>query len=106
QSYHYRPLPRALHTFPTRRSSDLSPHQTRIAETHICLRRMDIDVHHCWIEREEQNCHRMAVTRQHIGIGAPDRAGDQLVANGARSEEHTSELQSREDLVCRLLLEK
>src|SRR5204862_6900566 len=27
-------------------------------------------------------------------------------AAGARSEEHTSELQSRRDLVCRLLLEK
>src|SRR2546421_3456893 len=27
-------------------------------------------------------------------------------ADGARSEEHTSELQSRSDLVCRLLLEK
>src|SRR5437868_14247994 len=27
-------------------------------------------------------------------------------ASGARSEEHTSELQSRFDLVCRLLLEK
>src|SRR5436309_13296736 len=26
--------------------------------------------------------------------------------NGCRSEEHTSELQSRENLVCRLLLEK
>src|SRR5690606_40760516 len=35
--------------------------------------------------------------------------GGQLVSrrgpNGARSEEHTSELQSRENLVCRLLLE-
>src|SRR6266511_4220129 len=28
------------------------------------------------------------------------------VATGTRSEEHTSELQSRENLVCRLLLEK
>src|SRR5690606_42009845 len=28
------------------------------------------------------------------------------VPTGARSEEHTSELQSRENLVCRLLLEK
>src|SRR5690606_40333982 len=28
------------------------------------------------------------------------------VLKGARSEEHTSELQSRENLVCRLLLEK
>src|SRR5690606_40338565 len=29
-----------------------------------------------------------------------------FVAAGSRSEEHTSELQSRENLVCRLLLEK
>src|SRR5207302_8518430 len=29
-----------------------------------------------------------------------------LLALGTRSEEHTSELQSRENLVCRLLLEK
>src|SRR5690606_41902201 len=29
-----------------------------------------------------------------------------LAAHGERSEEHTSELQSRENLVCRLLLEK
>src|SRR5690606_40191262 len=29
-----------------------------------------------------------------------------LLDQGARSEEHTSELQSRENLVCRLLLEK
>src|SRR5690606_41822640 len=28
------------------------------------------------------------------------------LSTGARSEEHTSELQSRENLVCRLLLEK
>src|SRR5690606_40284670 len=33
-------------------------------------------------------------------IGSPNGYGD------ARSEEHTSELQSRENLVCRLLLEK
>src|SRR5438874_840213 len=33
-----------------------------------------------------------------------DRQGDG--GKGARSEEHTSELQSRRDLVCRLLLEK
>src|SRR2546421_1650277 len=35
----------------------------------------------------------------HIPIGNVD-------CNGSRSEEHTSELQSRSDLVCRLLLEK
>src|SRR5690606_41004414 len=36
-----------------------------------------------------------------------DRAlGVSLAELGARSEEHTSELQSRENLVCRLLFEK
>src|SRR5690606_42131663 len=50
--------------------------------------------------------------------GAPQRAGARRVAGGLgdlpqatqrighRSEEHTSELQSRENLVCRLLLDK
>src|SRR5258708_15298062 len=33
-------------------------------------------------------------------------AGDFLAAHVARSEEHTSELQSPDHLVCRLLLEK
>src|SRR6266496_6577607 len=32
--------------------------------------------------------------------------GQRLPSQGGRSEEHTSELQSRRDLVCRLLLEK
>src|SRR5690606_40114840 len=38
----------------------------------------------------------------------PDGAGIDFIAKIAeiRSEEHTSELQSRENLVCRLLLEK
>src|SRR5438034_7208829 len=40
-----------------------------------------------------------------------DRPGERalerrVVAEGPRSEEHTSELQSHSDLVCRLLLEK
>src|SRR5947209_17397982 len=34
------------------------------------------------------------------------RGADSLVLAAARSEEHTSELQSRQYLVCRLLLEK
>src|SRR5690349_21962534 len=33
-------------------------------------------------------------------------ASEPLFCNPTRSEEHTSELQSRRDLVCRLLLEK
>src|SRR5690606_40509213 len=43
------------------------------------------------------------------GLGGPVRRRFRSVAHVAimaRSEEHTSELQSRENLVCRLLLEK
>src|SRR5438874_4020415 len=35
-----------------------------------------------------------------------DLDAEYIVADSERSEEHTSELQSRRDLVCRLLLEK
>src|SRR3989442_11849389 len=46
-----------------------------------------------------------------IAVCAPARAQDALTVvtaqpTGERSEEHTSELQSRPHLVCRLLLEK
>src|SRR5438105_6705122 len=44
-----------------------------------------------------------AAQRQRARVAVPD--ADRLL-RGARSEEHTSELQSRVDLVCRLLLEK
>src|SRR5206468_9852065 len=43
------------------------------------------------------------------GTGPPPRLGSSAAGQDAhrpRSEEHTSELQSRSDLVCRLLLEK
>src|SRR6202051_5297896 len=40
------------------------------------------------------------------GLFRPDRAGRVGLSTSARSEEHTSELQSHEHLVCRLLLEK
>src|SRR5437773_4262130 len=50
----------------------------------------------------------LAQTRKHLRqealaarVGQPDR-----VEHAGRSEEHTSELQSHHDLVCRLLLEK
>src|SRR5438034_7675697 len=63
---------RDLHSFPTRRSSDLG----------------------------EASPARGAHPRQ--------RGDDREIAavDGVRSEEHTSELQSHSDLVCRLLLEK
>src|SRR3712207_7284184 len=42
-----------------------------------------------------------------VGLQRPERQrGIRLVRQADRSEEHTSELQSRQYLVCRLLLEK
>src|SRR5437868_10144456 len=69
---------RDLHSFPTRRSSDLKPR---------ALLSFDLN----------------------DGVqlrGRIERTVGQLEFRDFRSEEHTSELQSRFDLVCRLLLEK
>src|SRR5690349_20147866 len=41
-----------------------------------------------------------------LTVGTLSDAPPSICINSARSEEHTSELQSRRDLVCRLLLEK
>src|SRR5436309_7285183 len=49
-------------------------------------------------------CHEGARAAPAAGVGPRDAAVG--VRGGGRSEEHTSELQSRENLVCRLLLEK
>src|SRR2546421_3609723 len=59
------------------------------------------------------DCGRFAPERQGRGSSwrvrrcwQPNRLTRQLDPRPCRSEEHTSELQSRSDLVCRLLLEK
>src|SRR5947209_19656514 len=70
-----------LHSFPTRRSSDLAP---------------------C---RRDSSVARPPCVQRHANRGRTPRAG-QTTRTAARSEEHTSELQSRQYLVCRLLLEK
>src|SRR5699024_12883597 len=79
----------SLLSFPTRRSSDLPETSQPVDQGLIlvCGRYEGIDerVRQGWIDRE-------------ISLG-------DYVLSG-RSEEHTSELQSRFDLVCRLLLEK
>src|SRR5690349_23315915 len=58
--------------------------------------------------RADQNQPATAALLAELGGGRPP-AGEgaaQVGADHERSEEHTSELQSRRDLVCRLLLEK
>src|SRR5690349_22747456 len=47
-----------------------------------------------------------AATASPASVRAARNASRSLCRRAARSEEHTSELQSRRDLVCRLLLEK
>src|SRR5688572_31910183 len=49
--------------------------------------------------REQQE----AAEGQHVGVDHPGQRG---LGETQRSEEHTSELQSQSNLVCRLLLEK
>src|SRR3712207_6884931 len=44
--------------------------------------------------------------RRRVAVRGGRRRGDAAADPPARSEEHTSELQSRQYLVCRLLLEK
>src|SRR5690606_39786465 len=81
--------PRHLHSFPPRRSSDL-PQPTRCE----ILSGFAPRISSCSSsQRNSQNAATTALPNTHA-------------ARCARSEEHTSELQSRENLVCRLLLEK
>src|SRR5690625_2787902 len=61
--------------------------------------------------REATSVEGHAVRAIYLAAGATDRAiedgnAEHLAQQEARSEEHTSELQSRGHLVCRLLLEK
>src|SRR5437773_3947401 len=93
--------PRVRLSFPTRRSSDLP-----VAALEVLLRNQ-FKAHG---EIVEIGPHRIAncqwITRRwDLVIKTP--AGESLEAPTLfRSEEHTSELQSHHDLVCRLLLEK
>src|SRR5207302_8689947 len=54
---------------------------------------------------DQLNAFAGEVTRVAREVGTEGRLGGQAFVKGVRSEEHTSELQSRENLVCRLLLE-
>src|SRR5256885_6731110 len=69
-----------------------------------------------WLEtaaargQEDQRSARVVWVRpaldQTVALEAADHVGHRLLAQSRRSEEHTSELQSPCNLVCRLLLEK
>src|SRR5436309_8905563 len=52
------------------------------------------------------NAHPSVLESAAVGVPSPTGGRSPPVRSRRRSEEHTSELQSRENLVCRLLLEK
>src|SRR5690606_41552470 len=97
---------RDLHSFPTRRSSDLSrAHQRNIVPV-VDQALSEAGVH-------ARNLQAIAFTRGPglmgaLLVGVSFAKGMAAALNipliEVRSEEHTSELQSRENLVCRLLL--
>src|SRR5690349_23043062 len=66
------------------------------------LFRSSAELHHAAHFHRHHPCHRGHAA----GRGAHSQARACSHPQRKRSEEHTSELQSRRDLVCRLLLEK
>src|SRR5207247_3887666 len=89
---------RHLHSFPTRRSSDLSEGRVR------ALPNLHTPIKSRWASTLTSS-----TGRPRISATTAWPASWYAVASSCgrcRSEEHTSELQSRVDLVCRLLLEK
>src|SRR5437773_8432049 len=94
-----RPLVSPL--FPTRRSSDLFDSVAGVQPQSETV----------WRQADKYKVPRIAFINKMDRTGANFFAAvqsmrDRLGANPVRSEEHTSELQSHHDLVCRLLLEK
>src|SRR5204862_7984029 len=92
-----------LHSFPTRRSSDLRPLNRASRSTFNFRTFLWIRVVLCLVASA-------AAIAQPAEPSVLERyyreARTALAEKRLRSEEHTSELQSRRDLVCRLLLEK
>src|SRR5690606_41909687 len=86
------------HCFPTRRSSDLFHKEVRTGiSSHYEYANNRIEHPLATIDRG----FRWVDCTTNLSSLEPNE-----IANLIRSEEHTSELQSRENLVCRLLLEK
>src|SRR5690349_9065728 len=100
------PAPRDPHSFPTRRSSDLQRRCSRGRLRGAGLpRRAGARPPHVLDRVRQRGAHRQPARRarrlefpRHVRSRGGGRRRDPR-----RSEEHTSELQSRRDLVCRLL---
>src|SRR5690606_42009281 len=95
-----------LHSFPTRRSSDLATAVGAVAAD--VPANFDAALAAAWTVAADSPVENQSVVLVHLisfwssTINLADSSGLRLLSR--RSEEHTSELQSRENLVCRLLL--
>src|SRR5215471_10214338 len=86
-----------------RRMAELTTVQMRVAEASAC-----IDAARLLMFRDLAQAFETAARSDPIGVDLRlrNRRDQAFCVRLLRSEEHTSELQSRRDLVCRLLLEK
>src|SRR5690606_41352147 len=89
-------------------SSTLFPYTTLFRSAEQAARAVEARAHEPAQVGERVQDHVGAQRRARARPGQRHRLGPQarVGVRGPRSEEHTSELQSRENLVCRLLLEK
>src|SRR5690606_42159382 len=93
-------------SFPTRRSSDLRNEHgrcSRSASGHFSPLRNDSVM--SW-PLSRFRSFVLAIMLAPRAVGELNDTSTTIIGASLRSEEHTSELQSRENLVCRLLLEK
>src|SRR5207249_10862216 len=99
------PALRLLHSFPTRRSSDLEWWAPAPAWSAAAAARRPSTSPRC-VKSSTADARpgRKLAPRRSRSVRWPPVF--RPVSTSPRSEEHTSELQSRFDLVCRLLLEK
>src|SRR5690606_42122893 len=97
---------RYLHSFPTRRSSDLD--FIYINDFKINQLISKVDDFKVYYIREDIPNFKWQLQEEYKNINGVNlqKATTHFRGRNYRSEEHTSELQSRENLVCRLLLEK
>src|SRR5690606_41551117 len=90
---------RHLYSFPTRRSSDLERRNNILIIIGFTLLLLFLFIISFFIYNRQRL--KLIKNQQDVEIANAITASEE-----ARSEEHTSELQSRENLVCRLLPEK
>src|SRR5690606_39540724 len=100
----YAPHP-DLHSFPTRRSSDLNRIYVQDGVYDAFAQKLAAEVAKLKVGRGTEAGVTTGPLINKAGVEKVEEHIADATAKG-RSEEHTSELQSRENLVCRLLLEK